>query len=74
MTAHFEGARSIRTVMLCVGMTPAACDHRCVSQSASAAGDRPLSLLAALGQQLAVVDSSDGTVRYLRGPQAGEDC
>jgi len=68
MTAHFESARSIPTLMLCLGVTlAAACDHRPASQPASAAGDRPPSLLAAIGQQLAVVDSSAGTVRYLPG-------
>ena len=68
MTAHFEGARSIPAVMLCVGATlAAACDHRSASQPASAAGDRPPSLLTAIGEQLAVVDSADGQTRYLPG-------
>ena len=68
MTAHFEGARPIPAIMLCVGVTlAAACDHRSTSQPASAAGDRPPSLLAAIGEQLAVVDSSDGNMRYLPG-------
>lgn len=67
MTAHFLRTRSIPTVILCFSVAlAAACNHR-PSPPASLANNRPLSLLAALGERLAVVDSSDGTAKYLPG-------
>ena len=54
--------------MLCVVATlGTACDRRLASQSAFVAGGRPASLVAAIGERLAVVDSADGMTKYLPG-------